>query len=216
MDERFDSYFTKALHDAKVEELLDKYKNKHFSVNKNVSVNGVKFDVIAERDNSVIAFEVHTTPVSLAAKKRTTELYEIAQSLRYNFRIITIGQPKRIPVNIDWLENALLEHFMTQEQHLIDKFAAEAEYEELEELVILSVDISAHLAQVNISGSILVSFQYGSQAEVKQGDGLLMEDSVIFSADLSLNLKEYRIENTKITLDDRYWYNPDYYQSDSA
>ncbi|RKZ90812.1 MAG: hypothetical protein DRR19_09005 [Candidatus Parabeggiatoa sp. nov. 1] len=208
----FESYFTKALYDAKVEELSDKYKTQNFSVQKNVRVNGVKFDLIAERDNSVIAFEVHTVPVSITTNKRTTKRHEIAKSLGYKFRIVMVAQPKRIDVKIAWLKDVLLEHFISKQQHLIDKFAADADYEEIDEIVFHSIHLSVHTAQVNISGNIVVSFQYGSKEAVEQGDGLLMDDTVIFDADLLLNLNDHRIESAKITLDDRYWYNPDYYQ----
>jgi len=44
-----ESYLKKALHDAKIEEILRIYRNKRFSAKKNVKADGAEFDVVVQK-----------------------------------------------------------------------------------------------------------------------------------------------------------------------
>jgi hypothetical protein len=57
-NKQFESYFLKALYNAKIEQIIQTYKNKVFSCFTHVKKDDVQFDVIVENHEKAIAFEI--------------------------------------------------------------------------------------------------------------------------------------------------------------
>lgn len=201
MKEVFESYFAKALYDAKVEEILRVYRNKKFSAKKNVGDGKTTFDVVVKKGKKTIAFEITTAPLTRKDVGRIEEKHETAKTLGYEFRLITIAAPKKAAIGIDWLRDELLRHLRTEGQSLAEPLSAHADYEEIGELAIRSIQIKDSEADVLVNGDVSVSLRYASDAEEKNDHEILP-----FNGELSLDLRENRIRDAKLKIDTSYWY----------
>ncbi len=206
MKSRFESYFTRALYDAKIEEILRMYRNKKFSARKNVKTNGVEFDAVVQKNEKVIAFEISTAPLSQEEVNRIKDLHETAKSLGYEFRVITIANPKKATIEIEWLKDVLFEYLQYEGQDIIDSLSANASYDEIGELVIQSIQITDSKAHILVSGDVSVTLQYGSESDNKNDNGILEHEILPFNGELFLNLRDNKIEHAKLKIDTIYWY----------
>ncbi|MDM8552781.1 hypothetical protein QUF72_22060 [Desulfobacterales bacterium HSG2] len=206
MKRQFESYFTKALHDAKIEEILRIYRNKRFSAKKNVKTDGAEFDVVVQKNEKVIAFEITTAPLTQEDISRIENLHEIAKSLCYEFRLITIANPKNPTIKIDWLKHALFEYLQSEGQELIDSLSASGSYEEIGDLVIRSIQVGDSEGHISVSGEVSVSLQYGPESDIEKDKGISEHEILPFNGELSLNLCNNKIEHARLKIDTSYWY----------
>lgn len=202
MKRQFESYFAKALYNAKIEEILRMYRNKKFSARKNVKTHGVEFDAVVQKNEKAIAFEISTAPLSQEQVNRINNLHETAKSLGYEFRVITIANPEKATIEIEWLKDVLFEYLQYEEHGLTDSLSTHASYDEIGELVIKSIQITDSKAQILISGDVSVTLQYGSESD----NGILEHEILPFNGELLLNLRDNKIEHAELKIDTIYWY----------
>ncbi len=203
MKEQFESYFAKALHDAKIEELLRGYRNKRFSAKKNVKADDMEFDVVVEKNGKAIAFEITAGPLDQRELSRIEKLHETAKSLYYEFRVVTIPTPKKATIEIKWLKDELLRYLRSEEQALDEPPSTHADYEEIRKLTVRSIRITDSEADVSVSGDVSVNLGHtsGPNAE-KENDHEILP----FNGELSLNLCENTIRHARLKIDISYWY----------
>src|SRR6266536_1394907 len=125
MSTQAENYFIKALHNAKIEQLADNYKQKGFIVDEKAGDH--KFDLVLRNDttNRVIAFEIETLPLSQDAFQQIQELKDQAKALGYEFRLVTISRPKKPDVEINWFNEALLNYLLSNMPTELQNLAAE-------------------------------------------------------------------------------------------
>ncbi len=88
---------------------------------------------------------------------RIKKLNEIAKSLDYEFRVITIVKPSYPTIEIEWLAGELLQYFVYNQQDIIDSSSTHSVFEEIDSLVIQSIEITDSETSVFISGDALAS-----------------------------------------------------------
>jgi hypothetical protein len=178
MNAKFETFFVKALSSAKIEELINTYRKKHFSAKKHVQMGDVEFDVVVKQGDKNIAFEIRVLPISQPELSEIDKYHKKAKALGYDFRLITVAKPKKSTIEIAWLEKALLKYFA---DHPIDTGSIGVDYQDIE-TAIQSISITGSQARVYLDGNLSVREHSGHN---------LISEILPFQGKLSLNLSEH-------------------------
>jgi hypothetical protein len=180
MNAKFETFFVKALSSAKIEELINTYRKKHFSAKKHVQMGDVEFDVVVKQGDKNIAFEIRVLPISQPELSEIDKYHKKAKALGYDFRLITVAKPKKSTIEIAWLEKALLKYFA---DHPIEtgSIATQVDYQDIE-TAIQSISITGSQARVYLDGNLSVREHSGHN---------LISEILPFQGKLSLNLSEH-------------------------
>jgi hypothetical protein len=178
MNAKFETFFVKALYEAKIEELINTYRKKHFSAKKHVQMGDVEFDVVVKQGEKNIAFEIRVLPISQPELSEIDKYHKKAKALGYDFRLITVAKPKKSTIEIAWLEKALLKYFA---DHPIDTGSIAVDYQDIE-TAIQSISITGSQARVYLDGNLSVREHSGHN---------LISEILPFQGKLSLNLSEH-------------------------
>ncbi len=186
MIQHFDNYFFKAVHRAKIEQLIETYSETGFEEEN--GTNGKTFDLLLRHKTNQkrIAFQVTIHPISKEESAEIDQAESVAKEKGYDFHLVTIVKPRAPTIEIEWLKEKLLAYLSAN--ILVDiKSKIEATSITIQELslFVVSIDIVGQEAQVQVEGTLEAYAWYGS---TDAG-----EEIFPFTADLTLNLAEQTI-----------------------
>jgi hypothetical protein len=206
MNTQFDTYFLRALHDAKIADIRKKYPSrKGYSVRQHIEIDkGLETDVLVTKngEKSTI-FEIIMLPLLPEKQDKIEKLRQKAQALDYNFRLVAIAKPVEPSIEIDWLDEALLDYLIENKPEAIESMATHAEYDDLE-TDIQSIKIADEKSSAYVNGSVSVNFN-GSPEEIKNDDGYLTSHAFPFQGKLLLNIIDKKIEDAQVIIDTMSW-----------
>ncbi len=197
MNAKFETFFVKALYEAKIEEFVNTYREKHFSAKKHVQIDDMEFDVVVEQAKKNIAFEIRVLPLSRTEMNELDKYHEKAKALSYDFRLITIAKPKKSSIAINWLDKALLEYFAAHPENTGTTMTIPAVNCQEMETAIESIEITGSEALVHLDGNLSINFQYPSSAQTENDKHAIL-DMLSFQGRLSLNLSEHKINQADL------------------
>lgn len=206
MSQVSESYFVKALHDAKIEELRKNYISRGYVPEKTIHQDDGNFDLVLRNEaiGRVLAFEVKMLPITREASDQVKTLKDKAIQLGYDFRLVTIARPKKYEIEIDWLDQALLEHLIGEPLQEIEELATHVVYQHVEVLVI-SLSITDEQARAQVQGSIDVEFQYGSSSDLARDIGMVSSYSFPFEGELELAISSQSVTAANLKADVSEW-----------
>jgi hypothetical protein len=206
MRQEFENYFVEALHNAKMNELVDSFRKKGFEIEQEHEIEDNVFDLLVKnpKDGHVTAFEIKVLPLTRDAQDNIERLLQIAKDKDYEFRLVTIARPTKYSVSIDWLDEALLQFILEHRIEELDNLATHVSYDDLSS-EIRSMDIEGDNASASIDGTIEIVLKYGSGSDRKKEDGLERTYSVSFEGRVTLDLVEKRVESADIRVDLSDW-----------
>jgi hypothetical protein len=200
MNKKFENYFIKALHNAKIEEIRDNYRKKDgFSVRKNSKIGDITCDVFVQNQEKSVIFDITLLPLSVDEKERIKKLQAKAKALGYGFRVVAINKPVNPTIAIGWLNQALLNYLVKNPPPVIQSKAYQTHYEQVKS-EIQSLEINDLEALVHVEGGIYVDFK------CETAEDRLISETFPFEAEISLNLVEKQIKHAKLNIDDSHWY----------
>ena len=184
MNKKFENYFIKALHNAKIEEIKETYRKKDgFSVRKNYKMDDIICDVLVQNKEKSIIFDITLLPISFAEKERIKKLHAKAETLGYDFRVVAINKPVNPTIAIDWLNQALFNYLVNNPPEVIQSKAYHIHYEQVK-TNIQSIEINELDALIHVEGGINVDFQ------CQIGEEQSISETFPFEGEISLNLAE--------------------------
>jgi hypothetical protein len=195
------NYLTQAIHNAKISELTDFYRAKNYQVIKKPKVENMVFDLLVKKGEKQIIFEVKTAPLTTTTKENILRQQKLAKEQGLDFRLIMVSRPKSPSIDIEWLHDELLNE-LTAIQEEIDHLATHVDVDDIE-FEYQSIHISNSVAEVEVSGVLYLALQYGSNSDVKNDMGETIEDSLDFSATLSLDMSHSKILNVDWNFDQK-------------
>jgi hypothetical protein len=198
MNKQFESYFLKALYNAKIEQITQTYKNKGFSCLTHVKKDEVQFDVIVENPEKAIAFEIQVAPNHQEELKNVEKRHEKAKSLGYNFRVVTINKPINPAIAIGWLNQALSNYLVNNPPSILQSATYHAHLNKVKTET-QSIEINDLSANVHVEGGIYVDFQCGAD------ENWLISETFPFEGEISLNLVKKEIKQAQLNIDDSHW-----------
>lgn len=206
MDLRFENYFVKALHDAKINELVETYAKRGYAVKESSPTTSEQFDLVLEdpRNNKTIAFEVKLLPIDHKKTQQINTLKQKALENGYEFRLVTIAKPSRYEIEIEWLDHALLQYLMEKPLQEIDELATHVRYENVD-VSVDSLRVAEETAFAKVHGSLEAELQYGSSSDVAADIGLTTLYNFNFEGDLDLDITHQAIKRASISVDLSDW-----------
>ena len=200
MNKKFENYFIKALHNAKIEEIKDTYRKKEgFSVRKNYKMGEITCDVFVQNPEKSIIFDITLLPISVEEKERIKKLQAKAKALGYDFRVVAINKPVNPTIAIGWLNQALLNYLVTNPPSVIQSKASHTHYEQVKS-DIQSIEINELEALAHVEGGIDVNLK----CEI--GKNRLRTETFPFEGEILLNLPSKEVKHAKLNIDDSHWY----------
>jgi len=193
------NYLTQAIHNAKINELEEFYRNKSYQVINKPTVDDMDFDLLVKKGDRQIIFEVKTAPLTTTAKENILRQQKLAKEKGLDFRFVTVSRPKSPSIDIEWLHDNLLDELMILPGEL-DHLATHVSVDDVE-FEYQSIHISNSETKVEVSGVLYLELQYGSNSEVKNDMGEVIEDSLDFSANISLDMSNSEITSVDWTFD---------------
>lgn len=128
-----------------------------------------------------------------------------AKELGYEFRLVTISPPTEYSIKIDWLDNAILDYIIHEEQPSdITEKATHVNYEGVS-TDIEAIEIRDNIATVKANGSISVELQYGSDSDQRNDMGLIIPTDFFFEGNFTLNVADKSIIEASIKIDNSDW-----------
>jgi hypothetical protein len=202
MREDFENYFVQALHNAKIQELVESYTKKGFLVRDPPNQGDPAFDLLVEnpRDGHVTAFEVKVMPLGEASLAQIDRLLEAAKGMNYDFRLVTIARPTRHSIAIDWIEEALFNYLIDNPLSELDELSTHTKYDDVT-AEIRSLSIKGAKATVTLDGTIDLVLQYGSASDRSKGDGFVHSEPIPFSGQVELDLPSRTVETADLRVD---------------
>ena len=193
------NYLTQAIHNAKISELEEFYRNKSYQVIKKPTVEDMAFDLLVKKGDRQIIFDVKTAPLTTTAKESILRQQKLAKEKGFDFRLVTVSRPKSPSIDIEWLHDELLKKLMTLPGEL-DNLATHVSVEDVE-FEYQSIHISNRVAEVDVSGVIDIKLQYASNSDFKNDMGDVIEESLDFSCSLLLDMPHSKIISVDWTFD---------------
>ncbi|RKZ50922.1 MAG: hypothetical protein DRR00_13565 [Candidatus Parabeggiatoa sp. nov. 3] len=105
------NYLTQAIHNAKISELEEFYRNKSYQVIKKQTVEDMAFDLLVKKGDRQIIFDVKTAPLTTIAKESILRQQKLAKEKGFDFRLVTVSRPKSPSIDIEWLHDELVKKF---------------------------------------------------------------------------------------------------------
>jgi hypothetical protein len=206
MNQRYENYFAKALHDAKISELIETYSKNGYIAQKNVKTESSEFDLVVRNDSQdrTIAFEVKLLPLTKETRDAIEHLREDANRLGYEFRLVTIARPTRLSIDIEWLDNALFDYLIENTISDIDELATHVQYEDVE-ITVDAIHVTEDNATANVHGTIDVELRYGSNSDIANDIGFTTSYSVPFEGELQINLSSQTVDDASLRVDLSEW-----------
>ncbi len=197
MKKQFANYLYKGVHQAKIEELKETYREKGFEEKPHDDNINKQFDIMLQHRETgkIIAFDVNFAPIPKDRLEELNPKKEYALQHGYDFRLITIVRRSNIKNQINWLQPAFYQYVLKNVPDIITKY----DYRHLDDasIFVVSVSINDDIAQVQTEGAI--------EAEV--GDnGTTYTESFPFTAEMTLNLAKHSIESADLKVDDSLFY----------
>lgn len=228
MHPKFESYFVKALHDAKIHEIAEQYRKKkgyEVFIDKEAEqipeLNDLRYgrsrywpDLVIQKQHKngarTILYEV--TVSSDPTRKNTSQqidaLRKQVQAKGYDFRLVTIVRPTPQKIAIDWLNQALLKYMREYKPNLIQPLSVQSNYKEVE-TVVHSVEVAGKEATVYIYGNVSVELQVTSNSSAKtpRRRGLVLSHTFPFEGNIVLDLEKHEVLPTdeKLQIDLSSW-----------
>lgn len=194
------SILLKYYEQAAIEQLTSEYKQKGYEVFQEYQSNRYRFDLVAKKDDELIVFEIKAGLWEKDKRQAVQQLRNIAvHELGAKFKLVFVTLPKEPEIEIEDLE-AMFPDFLAEQ--FINEFSEMATHFWIDEVSDIKFDeIYVRKAELEIkgSGTISVGFQYGSDSDYKEDNGLRWTDSFEFQfhllLDRSLDVKEiYELE----------------------
>lgn len=216
MQKRFENYFVKALHDAKIQELTESYSKRGFKADKNVPIGNQEVDLLLRHptENKTLVFEVKILPLDREGVDGIEYLRKKLEELGYEFRLVTVARPTEYKIEIDWFAEAVSVYIANNPPQDIEREATHVYYEEVS-ADIESIIINGTEAQVRATGTISVELQFGSDSDLDKDIGLVISDGFPFEGEFELDLSDKTIISASIAIDDSEWRFYEYHIFDS-
>jgi Holliday junction resolvase len=174
------------LESAKLEELVSNLQSKGYRVVTEARLGDETFDLLAERGDERVAYEVKARSRLKESTEQVARLREAAlEAGLTEFRLVVVNPPHQADVTIEDLRYELLRYFQENETPTeLDELSSGTQIEDVTDIEFELVDIRRSSIHVRGQASAEVELNYSGCSE---RDGLTVSDSFPLSFDLELD-----------------------------
>ncbi len=185
---------------AALEQLTSEYMQKGYDVFLEHQVDKFHFDLVAKKGDETIVFEIKVGEWVTSKRQAVQQLRNFAvHRLGAKFKLVLVNLPREPEIEIEDLEcilpDVLAEHFLDE----FSRMATHFWIDEVSDITFTELHVKKTELEIKGSGIVSVGFQYGSDFDYKEDNGLRWTDSFDFDfhllLDRELNIKEvYELE----------------------
>lgn len=168
--------------------MADEYRAKGYTVLKEEPIGKYRADLLAQKDDEKIVFEVKVGRLLPQQREKIIEIGNyVKERGNYKFLVVVATPPKEKIIELKRLEKILFDYFFSNFPHELDELSTHTKIEEVSDIEIDEIYIIEDF-QIKARGSGVVSVfcQYGSDGDVKRDDGLDFMDNYPFDFDIIL------------------------------
>ena len=193
------------LESAKTEELALRLSAEGYKVVREASgpEGKEKYDLVAERGNEKIVFEVKARARLKQESAQIRRLRKMAHQQGYNeFRLVVVNPPREVSVEIEGLSQILLNHLVENMPEELNELSTNTRIEDVSDLEFDSVSMSGEGIRVRGTGVADVVLEYGGGEE---RDGLRTREGYPLTFDILLD-ESRSVEDVEIQVDTSSFY----------
>ena len=182
-----DDVLIKAFKEATIEQIEKDYVQQGYSVEREAKIGRLRADLVAQKDDKVTVFEFKAGRWNAEKTKAVTKLRNyVAHNLAGEFKLVLVNLPREREIFIEGIE-VILHQILHEDTSQVDNLATHVFLDEIYDVDISSVDIHTERIYVIGSGSVSYELQYGSDSDIRHGDGVRSTEAFPFTFRLYLN-----------------------------
>jgi hypothetical protein len=185
-----DDILLKHLTEAYIDQIINDYKNKGYEIFRDYKINE-KFhaDLMIKSSSEMIVFEFKTGQLTKHKKQQIKEIKKYIDDIpNSKFQLVLINPPIDKEIYVEDLENIIDEYFSTNElPDELDVLSTHTRIEGVSNIEFESINVLKNCIELSGSGFVEVSLQYGSDGDVKRGEGGEQDDNYPFTFSIQLN-----------------------------
>lgn len=160
------------LHDAAAEQLAVEYREKGYAVEAEVPLDGFRADLVARKGDEVIVFEIKAGRWSEEAIQQVSRLRDyVAHEIGGRFRLVLVGLPEPVEIEIEDVRRILEEHAGSVVDDQLAGVASHFHSLDVKDVEYEALRLEEGSLDVKGSAALSLVLQYGSDGDVKRGDG---------------------------------------------
>ncbi|MEW6273905.1 MAG: hypothetical protein AB1556_02160 [Bacillota bacterium] len=184
----------------KINEIAQEMIKKGYRVEQEYRLKGYSFDLMAEKGNERIFFEVKSANALSGYRKILRQMAAAVQEINNaTFKLVVVNPPRQKNIEIENLEDILFQCFLNDLPAELDALSTHTRISDISDAEVLEVEINKDDIRVSGEGLVTVSLQYGADSE--QEDEELIYDTFPFKFQVLLNHQLELIECAKIEVD---------------
>jgi hypothetical protein len=173
---------------ATIEQLMFDYRQNGYEVFPNHQIDKFCFDLVAKKDDETIVFELKAGEWISDKRLAIQQLRNFAlHKMGAKFKLVLVNLPKEPELEIEDIESkfpdVLADHFINEFYRMATHF----QVDDVSDINFTEVHVRKSELEIKGSGIVSVNFQYGSDSDYKEDNGLRWSDSFDFVFHLLLN-----------------------------
>ena len=152
----------------------------------------VRFDLYAEKGSDRRIYELKIGKNKIQ-NKQYLALQDAAKSMEARLYIVYLEVPHSKEIEFDGLEQMIYEDLINDLPSEIDCLSTHTTIDSIDNVEIDSINISTDTINVSGSGTININLQFGSNMDLKHGDGIEEGDSMDFHFRLTIDSNKKQI-----------------------
>ena len=194
------------LHEQALEEAIQEYSSKGFQVINDTKIGNIDVDLLAIKDDRKIYIEF-VLAKRPEPKERILQIKKAVSTIpNAEFRVIYITPPIKKTIEIDDIEQTFYDYLNNDLPSDISDLATHVSIADVSSVEIIDVHVSSGDISIKGYATIEVELQFGSNSDLKHGDGLETVESLRANFEVILN-KDLTIEDANFEFDLSDWYN---------
>jgi len=180
------NFLVKAFENAVIEQTANDHAKQGYTVKRKEKLGKFTADLVAKKGKKTIVFEFKSGRWN---KKRANEVTRfrnyVVHEIGGEFKLILVNTPQKKEIIIDDIENILYQ-YMFEDMSQVDQLATHVYLSEVADVDIDVIEINTELIHVLGSGSVIYELQYGSDADMRNDDGVKSIESFPFTFNVYL------------------------------
>lgn len=182
-----DDILMRVFEEAAIEQTAEDYLQQGYSVEREAKIGRLRADLVARKDDKVIVFEFKSGRWDAKKTRAATRIRNyVAHELAGEFRLVLVNLPQEREIFIEGIER-ILYGILCEDTSQVDILATHVTLGEVSDVDISGVNIDEERIGVIGSGSVSYELQYGSDSDMRRGDGVRSSESFPFTFHLYLN-----------------------------
>lgn len=181
-------------HEAAIEQLAREISAQGYCTTREKRIGKHIADLVAEKEDATIVYEVKVGDIPPEGIERLTAIKATIEAMPNTmFKLVFVSISEK-SISIDGIEDALFAYFEDDPPTDIISLASHQYIQGVSDVDLSSIQVDLGGIRVKGDGLLSIQLQYGSNADVRNDDGLLTEDSLPFDfecvMDHGLNVSE--------------------------